>query len=653
MFASPHISCIRVDRFYKSHPLDLFGNGRHSPFMISKPTSSLANGVSVIQNYVKTLPNTPGVYRMLNARNQVLYVGKAKSLKKRVVSYTRPDALPLRLQRMIAETTHMEFVNTHTEAEALLLEANLIKRLEPRYNILMKDGKSFSYIRITGDHDYPLLTKHRGPRNKSGDYFGPFASTHAVNMTLTTLHRAFLLRSCPDTVFANRSRPCLQYQIKRCSAPCVGKISQQDYMHLVKESKNFLEGKTAQIQKQLAKEMEAASQAMEYEKAAEYRDRIKALTQIQSKQNVNTTVLKDADLFAISQVEGRMCVQLFLFRNGSNFGSLASFPTHTEDRAEEDVLEAYLAQFYQDAPPPGQILINKALPNQALLEEALTQKADRLVKVHHPKSGEKAKLVNQAQLNATQALERKLAEDASQRKLLEGMASTFSLPLPPLRIEVYDNSHIQGANAVGAMIVAGPEGFVKNAYRKFNIKSTTITPGDDYGMMREVLTRRFKRALAEDKDETSTWPNLVVIDGGAGQLSAVQQVFNDLGITDVGLVAIAKGPQRNAGREDFYLPNRNPFQLKPNDPVLYYIQRLRDEAHRFAIGTHRSKRQKALGTSSLDSIPGVGAKRKKSLLQHFGSAKSVQTAGVEDLASVEGISRELAQKIYDFFYTSN
>lgn len=609
--------------------------------------------MSIIQGYVKTLPNTPGVYRMLNARNQVLYVGKAKSLKKRVVSYTRPDALPLRLQRMIAETTHMEFVNTHTEAEALLLEANLIKRLEPRYNILMKDGKSFSYIHITGDHKYPLLTKHRGPRKKSGEYFGPFASTHAVNMTLTTLHRAFLLRSCPDTVFANRSRPCLQYQIKRCSAPCVAKISQNNYAGLVNECKRFLQGKTTQIQKQLANEMEAASKAMEYERAAELRDRIKALTQIQTKQTVNTAVLKDADLFAISQIEGHTCIQLFLFRNGSNFGSMASFPRHTEGLSPKEVLEAYIAQFYQDSPVPRQILINIPLPNQTLLEEALSHKAEHAVKVTHPKSGEKSKLIKQTQLNAIQALERKLAEDASHRKILEELTKAFHLLSIPQRIEVYDNSHIQGAHAIGAMIVVGTEGLVKNAYRKFNIKSTTLTPGDDYGMMREVLTRRFKRALTEDKDETAAWPDLVIIDGGAGQLSVAQEVFDDLGITDVGLVAIAKGPQRNAGRETFHQSNRKAFQLKPNDPVLYYIQRLRDEAHRFAIGTHRKKRQKALGTSSLDSIPGIGARRKKALLQHFGSAKSVQTAGVDDLAAVEGISRELAQKIYDFFYENN
>jgi excinuclease ABC subunit C len=617
--------------------------------MTTEP-SSLERGVLTIKNYVQTLPLSPGVYRMINVRNEVLYVGKAKNLKKRVISYTQPDRLPIRLQQMVAETTRMEFVTTHTEVEALLLEVNLIKRLTPRYNILMRDSKSFAFIRITGDHPYPLLTKHRGTRNLPGDYYGPFASGEAVNTTLTTLHRAFLLRSCPDHVFASRKRPCLQYQIKRCSAPCVNYISYEDYQKLVQETRDFLSGKSSEIQKKLAENMEKASASREYEKAAIFRDRIRALTAVQARQMINIRILKDADIFAITALGGKTCVQLFLFRNGSNYGAYSSFPSHGEDILPEEVLEATIAQFYEDAPPPPEILINKSLPNVQLLEEALSQKAERRVHIHLPKSGAKAELVRHAFENAKESLERHLAEKASQEDLLRAFMELFDLPTFPHRIEVYDNSHIQGALAVGAMIVVGPEGFLKSAYRKFNIRSKELSPGDDYGMLREVLTRRFSKALAHDKDDTAQWPDVILIDGGKGQLSTAESTFADLGISDIQLIAIAKGPERHAGRETFYVPGRKPFQLPPNNKVLYYLQRLRDEAHRFAVGAHRKRRMKAISLSKLDDIPGVGAARKRALLQHFGSAKAVEGAGLKDLEMVIGVSQNLAKKIYDYFH---
>lgn len=612
--------------------------------------SSLKQGAIIIKKYVQNLPSTPGVYRMISSRDEVLYVGKAKSLKKRVVSYTHTDRLPIRLQRMVAETTRMEFVTTHTEAESLLLEANLIKKLMPRYNILMRDSKSFAFIRITGDHPYPLLTKHRGARNLSGDYYGPFASGEAVNTTLTTLHRAFLLRSCPDTVFASRKRPCLQYQIKRCSAPCVGYITYENYQTLVQETRDFLAGKSSQIQKQLAESMEKASNARAYEQAAIYRDRIRAITSIQARQIINTVALGDADIFAVYASEGRTCIQLFLFRNGSNYGTYAGFPRHGEDISPEEVLEAYIAQFYAEAPPPKEILLNIKLPNLKLLIDALSQKAGMRVHITVPRSGPKADILQHAFINAKESLERHMAEKASQEALLREFMETFDLPTLPKRIEVYDNSHIQGSHPVGAMIVAGPEGFIKNAYRKFNIKSQDLAPGDDYGMLREVLTRRFSKALSQDKDDTSTWPDVVLIDGGKGQLSTALTTFADLGISDIQLIGIGKGPDRHAGRETFYLPDRNPFQLPPNHKVLYYLQRLRDEAHRFAIGTHRIRRMKAISTSKLDDVPGVGGARKRALLQHFGSAKAVEGAGLKDLEMVEGINKNLAKKIYDFFH---
>ena len=551
---------------------------------------------------------------------------------------------------MVAETTRMEFVTTHTEVEALLLEVNLIKKLMPRYNILMRDSKSFAFIHIMGNHPYPLLTKHRGEQTAPGDYYGPFPSGEAVNTTLTTLHRAFLLRSCPDTVFASRKRPCLQYQIKRCSAPCVGYISHENYQELVQETRDFLAGKSSQIQKQLAENMERASEARAYEQAAIYRDRIRALTTIQARQIINTNVLKDADVFAIYGSGGKTCIQLFLFRNGSNYGAYAGFPRHGDDVPIEDVLEAYIAQFYEDSKPPKEILTNIRLPNIKLMTEALSQKAGHKVHLIVPQSGPKVEIVQHALTNAKESFERHMAEKASQEALLRDFMDTFDLPVLPHRIEVYDNSHIQGAQPVGAMIVAGPEGFIKTAYRKFNIRSQDISPGDDYGMLREVLTRRFSRALAEDKDDTSQWPDVVLIDGGKGQLSTALATFADLGISDIQLIGIGKGPDRHAGRETFYLPDRAPFQLPPNHRVLYYLQRLRDEAHRFAIGAHRTRRIKAISSSKLDDVPGVGSARKRALLQHFGSAKAVEGAGLKDLEMVEGISKSLAKKIYDFFH---
>lgn len=612
--------------------------------------TSIDQGVATIQRYTRNLPASPGVYRMMNAKDEVLYVGKAKNLKKRVSSYTHFDRLPTRLQRMVSETRRMEFVTTHTEVEALLLEVNLIKKLTPRYNILMRDSKSFAYIRITGDHPYPLLTKHRGARNLPGDYYGPFASAEAVNTTLTALHRAFLLRSCPDSVFANRKRPCLQYQIKRCSAPCVDYISQEEYQKLVQETKEFLAGKSSQIQKKLANAMEEASIKLNYERAAAIRDRIRALTAIQAKQTIFSNVITDADIFAIATIGGKTCVQLFLFRKGSNYGAYATFPQHGGESSIEEVLEATLLQFYDDSPPPKEIYVNCLLPGRKLIEEALSQRTGQSVRIRFPQSGAKLHVVHHAEVNARDALERHLAEKASQENLLRAFQSQFQLPVIPHRIEIYDNSHIQGAAPVGAMVVAGLEGFIKNAYRKFNIRSSEISPGDDYGMLREVLSRRFSKALAQDKDDTDQWPDVVLIDGGKGQLSAAEAIFADLGISDVQLIAIAKGPERHAGRETFFMPGKSPFQLPPNDKVLYYLQRLRDEAHRFAIGAHRTRRIKAISTSKLDMIPGVGGARKKALLQHFGSSKAVEAAGLKDLERVNGISKSLAKKIYDFFH---
>ena len=607
-------------------------------------------GVAVIETALETMPLSPGVYRMLGADGAALYVGKARVLKKRVTSYTQIHRLSERLRRMVAETVTMEIVTTHTEAEALLLEANLIKRLKPRYNIVLRDDKSYPWLMLTEDHPYPQIAKHRGARTRKASYFGPFASAWAVNQTVTAMQRVFLLRSCADTVFANRSRPCLLHQIRRCSAPCVGRISEADYAALADQARAFLAGKASSVQRDLAAEMEQAAEALEFERAAAIRDRIRALTSVQGTDVINPASLGDADVIAAYQIAGQTCVQVFFVRGGRNNGNRAFYPSHTKNEETPDVLAAFIAQFYDDKPPPPLLLLNCELEEQGLIEEALSLKAQtfgagRKVEIAIPQRGEKAAVVAHAELNAREALERKLAESAGQAKLLEATGALFDMPAPT-RIEVYDNSHIMGANAYGVMIVAGPEGFMKNAYRKFTIRGP-ITPGDDFAMMAEMLTRRFARAL---KDADAEWPELVLIDGGAGQLSAARAVLEDLGITDVKLVGVAKGPDRNAGREWFHMDGRPPFQLPPRDPVLYFLQRLRDEAHRFAITTHRAGRSKSLVQSELDEIPGIGPGRKRALLNHFGTARGVKQAGLHDLEAAPGVSKEIARRVYGFFH---
>jgi excinuclease ABC subunit C len=663
----------------------------------------LAAGREVIARAVKTLPTGPGVYRMLNRRGEALYVGKARSLRKRVASYAQLGKLPHRQLRMVAETAKLEVIATHTEAEALLLESNLIKRLMPRYNVLLRDDKSFPYILITGDHAYPQVTKHRGAHLRDGDYFGPFASAGAVNRTITALEKAFLLRSCSDSVFASRTRPCLMHQIKRCAAPCVGFVSEADYHALVDQTRAFLSGRSHDIQQALSDEMRAASERLDFEAAAVARDRLRALAHIQSHQDVNVEGIDDADVIAAHQEAGHTCVQVFFFRAGRNYGNRAYFPSHDRQLDAAQVLESFVAQFYDNKPAPRLILLSHRLDEAALIAEALGQREGRKVAVTAPQRGEKRKLVESALLNAREALARRLAESGSQRRLLEQLAGSLGLEAPPERIEVYDNSHIQGANAYGAMIVAGPEGFLKQAYRKFRIKgaqpkapqskaprpeappskaprpeapgerqaggledggaasapeSTAEAPagagyraGDDYAMMREVLTRRFTRIVKEDPERTSgEWPDLVLIDGGPGHLRVAREALADLGLGDVSVAAIAKGPERNAGRERIYLPGRAARLLPARDPTLYFLQRLRDEAHRFAIGTHRSGRTKSRLRSSLDEISGIGAKRKRALLHHFGSAQAVARAGLADLEAVSGISRVVARRIYDHFH---
>ena len=612
----------------------------------------LEKGVSIIRSYVAGLPSTPGVYRMLNEAGDALYVGKAKNLKRRVTSYTNPQRQSIRILRMIAQTISMEFIETHTEAEALLLEANLIKKLEPRYNILLRDDKSFPFIRITSQHDFPRVLKHRGAQHKEDEFFGPFASAWAVNQTLDILQQAFLLRTCSDSVFSGRTRPCLLHQIKRCSAPCIeGKVSKDGYQRLVGQARDFLQGKSRHIMDDLAKRMQTASDAMEYEEAAQYRDRIQAMARVSERQEVHLVKLGDADVIAIHREGGQTCIQVFFYRSGGNYGNRAYFPIQAKDAEAGEILEAFIGQFYANKPPPKTILLSHDVPGHGVLEEALTVRADRKVVVSVPQRGDKKALIDQALSNARSALARRMAESASQRRLLEGLAGILGLEGPPERIEVYDNSHVSGTNAVGAMIVAGSEGFAKNQYRKFNIKGN-IAPGDDYAMAREVLTRRFSRALKEHPDRSGgTWPDLLLIDGGRGQLSVALEVFEELGIDDVPLVGIAKGPDRNAGEERLYLPGKDaPIRLSKNDPVLYFLQRLRDEAHRFAIGTHRAKRSKGIQRSLLDDVPGIGGKRKRALLHRFGSADGVASAGLSDLESVEGVSRTLAKTIYDFFH---
>lgn len=621
----------------------------------SDTRTSLEKGADIIRAFAATLPNAPGVYRMLNVRGDLLYVGKAKALKKRVTSYTMVGRQPNRIRRMIAETADMMFVRTHTEVEALLLEANLIKKLKPRYNILLRDGKSFPYILITGDHDYPQLVKHRGARKRKGQYFGPFASGQAVNWTVQILQRAFMLRTCSDIVFAQRTRPCLQYHIKRCTAPCVHKVTQEEYAQQVQQARDFMTGKSREVQNGFAARMQAASDAMDYEAAAAYRDRIKALASIQARQDINTTEIDDADVIAIAQREGQSCIQVFFFRGGHNYGNRAFFPKHDGDETPEAVLTAFLAQFYEDKPVPPLILVSHLADEVGLLEEALSlrQDAARRVQIIRPERGTRRRLIEFVETNAVDALARHRLERAGDVALLDGVVKLFDLDETPKRIEVYDNSHISGSEMVGGMIAAGPEGFIKNAYRKFNIK--TADAADDYGMMREVISRRFRRindgSFAPGSED---WPDLLLIDGGLGQLHAVLEQLTEMGLAEqLNVVAISKGPDRNAGREKFFMPGRDMFQLPEHDPVLHYLQRLRDEAHRFAIGSHRARRIKKIGASPLDSIPGIGARRKKALLLRFGSAQDVAAAGMADLEKVEGISRAMAEKIYNFFHENS
>ncbi len=617
---------------------------------IEKPDRVIAasGGVAAIEAALETMPLSPGVYRMLDAAGDALYVGKARSLRKRVAAYAQPMRLPERLRRMVAETATMEIVTTHTEAEALLLEANLIKRLKPRFNIVLRDDKSYPWLMLTEDHAFPQIAKHRGAQVRKGSYYGPFASAWAVNQTVTAMQRVFLLRSCADTVFTSRTRPCLLFQIRRCSAPCVGRISAEDYGRLVGQARAFLAGRGGAVQRELAGEMEQAAERLEFERAAAVRDRIRGLTHVQGTGVVNPASLADADVIAAWQAAGQVCVQVFFVRGGRNNGNRALFPANT--RAEElpAVMAAFIAQFYDDKPPPPLLLLSHDIPEQALVAEALTLKAGRRVEIAVPKRGEKRAVVEHAETNAREALERRLAESAGQAKLLEAVAALFGLAAPPERIEVYDNSHIMGTNPYGVMIVAGPEGFAKQAYRKFSIRGP-ITPGDDFAMMREVLERRFARALREVEQGVAL-PELVLIDGGAGQLSAARGVLDDLGVTDVKLVAIAKGPDRDAGREWFHTDGAAPFQLPPRDPVLYFLQRLRDEAHRFAITTHRAGRSKSIRQSELDEVPGIGPGRKRALLNHFGSARGVKQAGLSDLEAVPGISRETARRVYAHFH---
>ena len=702
-----------------------------------QPDAGIRAGHNVILEFAKHAPQAPGVYRMIGAGGEVLYVGKAKNIRKRVLSYARPTGQVTRIARMVAITASIEFVTTATETEALLLEANLIKRLRPRFNVLLRDDKSFPYILISKDDRPAQILKHRGAHNRDGDYFGPFAAVNAVNRTITALQRAFLIRSCSDTVFDSRTRPCLLYQIKRCSAPCTGEISRPAYDELVREAKAFLSGKSRVVKEELAREMDRAAEALDFERAAVLRDRLAALAAVQARQDINARDIEEADVFAIFQDGGFFCIEVFFFRSGQNWGNRAYFPRADRSLGRGEVLGAFLAQFYDDKPCPRLILLSDDIEERELLAQALSIKSDRKIDIGVPRRGAKRDVIEHALANAREALGRKLAEAASQQRLLAALAGSFGLAAPPRRIEVYDNSHIQGTNAVGAMIVAGPEGLRKNQYRKFNIKSANITPGDDFGMMREVLTRRFKRLMNEtpragtsspsplveegrgrgsegcgqivphlptpipdpspaeprysessatqqsdrsrqqptsvgegeknlpppantaglssapdDKDAEQPWPDLVLIDGGEGQLRAARETLAGLGIVDIPLVGIAKGPDRDAGRETFYMAGREPFRLPPRDPVLYFVQRLRDEAHRFAIGSHRQRRSRDIREAGLQEIAGIGPTRKRALLRHFGTLKAVERASISDLTQVPGVSAETARRIYDFFHES-
>lgn len=610
-----------------------------------------SRGHQVIHSYLRSLDNSPGVYRMLGEQGEVLYVGKARNLVKRVSNYAKQTGHTARIGRMISATASMMFLTTRTETEALLLEQNLIKQLKPKYNVLLRDDKSFPNIVVTKAHDFPMIKKHRGKRSEAGSYFGPFASAGSVNRTLNQLQKIFLLRNCTDSMFATRTRPCLQYQIARCSGPCVGHISKQDYAGSVSDAESFLKGKTTSIQNKLAAEMAKASDALAFERAAGLRDRIRALTEVQSSQGVNPRIVSEADVIALHLSGGQACVQVFFIRAHQNWGNRAYFPLTGTGAEAPEILEAFVGQFYSTKQPPKQVLLSHGIENDDLMKELLSGKLDKKVEILVPQRGEKFELIANAMRNAKESLARKMSETATQTKLLAGLAKVFDLGGAPKRIEIYDNSHIQGAHAVGAMVVSGPDGFEKSSYRKFNIKGTDLTPGDDFGMMKEVLNRRFKRLLIEDPDRKSDlWPDLLLIDGGAGQVSAVAEILHTLGVDSVPFIGVAKGVDRDAGKEEFHHPTRRPFALRRNDPVLYFIQRLRDEAHRFAIGTHRAKRAKALIASPLDEVAGVGAARKRALLAHFGSAKAVSRAGLQDLRAVAGVSDKLAHTIYDFFH---
>jgi excinuclease ABC subunit C len=640
----------RADR--PDHPGsgDRFNEEKATYALRGADAPDLEAGVKAIRNVLKTLPARPGVYRMQDAKGEVLYVGKARALKNRVINYTQVTNLPKRLQRMVAQTRDMTIVTTRTEAEALLLEAQLIKRFRPAFNVLLRDDKSFPFILLREDHPFPRVQKHRGARRAKGQYFGPFASAGSVTSTLNALQKLFLLRSCSDSFFANRSRPCLLYQIKRCSAPCVDRISKEDYAELVADAKLFLAGKSTGVQARLGRLMAEAAEKQDFELAAVYRDRLRALTYVQGSQTVHAEGLGDGDIFALASKAGQMCIQAFFIRGGQNWGHRSFFPAHTSDVPEEEALSTFLVQFYEEVPPPRRILVDRDLKEAKLISEALSERAERKVELSQPMRGARRKLIEQALRNAEEALERRMAESTTQGKLLQELTEVFELSEPPRRIEVYDNSHIMGTNATGAMIVAGPEGMRKNAYRKFNIKSG-VTPGDDFGMMREVLERRFARLEKEDPNRTGgEWPDLLLIDGGKGQLSAVCEVMEELGVHDVPVVSVAKGPDRNAGREVFHLPGGREITFPPNNALLFYLQRLRDEAHRFAIGTHRQKRAKSLTTSTLDEVPGIGPSRKRALLMHFGTARAVKGAALEDLERAPGISKAMARQIYDFFH---
>ena len=613
--------------------------------------TDIPKGHEVIKGYLRTLDGSPGVYRMLDASGAVLYVGKARNLKNRVSNYAKPTGHSARIGRMISNTTSMMFLTTQTETEALLLEQNLIKQLKPRYNVLLRDDKSFPSIVITGNHDFPKIAKHRGRKGKDGEYFGPFASATSVNRTLHHLQRIFLLRNCTDNDFATRTRPCLQYQIARCSGPCVGKISAPEYQGLVNQARLFLQGKSTEFQEAMAKEMAEASDALEFERAASLRDRIRALTNVQSSQGINPKTVPEADVVALHMDGDQACIQVFFIRAHQNWGNHAYYPRNTSGADADEVMESFLAQFYDNKTPPKLILVSNTVANADLLVDAFTTKRGTKVEIIEPQRGERAELVLNAHRNARESLARKMSESATQAKLLKGLGEAMNLKGPPQRIEVYDNSHIQGAFAVGAMIVSGPDGLMKSAYRKFNIKSEDTTPGDDFGMMKEVLERRFKALLKEDPErQGENWPDLLLIDGGAGQVSAVAEILNALGVHDVPFIGVAKGLDRDQGKEEFYRTGKPVFALQRNDPVLYFVQRLRDEAHRFAITTHRAKRSKAIGVTTLDDVPGVGAVRKRAILAHFGSAKAASRASLKDLKAVDGLSDALAQVIYDFFH---